>query len=88
LISSHNNLYAIGGGWQHPLTSSEKYEPATDSWTPFETPLTGQWRNQGVTALDTTIYAVGGWNETEQTYLNMVVSYRFLYQLFLPISIR
>ncbi len=86
LISAANNLYAIGGGWQKALTSSEKYDPETDTWTTIETPFTHQWRNMGLAVVDTKIYAVGGWDGTEEKYIDLVASYQFLYQLFLPIS--
>jgi DNA-binding CsgD family transcriptional regulator/N-acetylneuraminic acid mutarotase len=86
LIATANNLYAIGGGWNQTLTTSEKYDPTSDTWTTFETPFTDQWRNMGLTAIDTKIYAVGGWNGTERKFMDSVVSYQFLFQLFLPIS--
>ncbi len=86
LIAVANNLYAVGGGWSQALTTSEKYDPATDTWTTFETPFTDQWRNLGLTAIDTKIYAVGGWDGTAKEYMNSVVSYQFLFQLFLPFS--
>jgi N-acetylneuraminic acid mutarotase len=86
LISATNNLYAIGGGWTDPLTTNEKYDPATDTWTTFESPFTHQWRNMGLTVLDTNIYAVGGWDGTEEKFVDSVASYQFLFQLFLPLS--
>ncbi len=86
LVQVENSLYAVGGGWDHPLTTSEKYDPAADAWTSFETPLAEPWRNLGLAAIDTKLYAVGGWNGGEQKFLDSVMSYQFLYQLFLPIS--
>jgi DNA-binding CsgD family transcriptional regulator/N-acetylneuraminic acid mutarotase len=86
LIAAANNLYAVGGGWNHTLTASEKYDPASNTWTTFETPFSAQWRNLGLTAVDTQIYAVGGWNGDKSEYMDSVVSYQFLFQLFLPIS--
>lgn len=86
LIAAANNLYAVGGGWKHSLTSSEKYDPASNTWTSFETPLAAQWRNLGLAVIDTKIYAIGGWNGAENEYLDSVVSYQVLFQLFLPIS--
>lgn len=86
LVSSHNNLYAIGGGWKHPLNTSEKYNPQTDSWESFETPFNSRWRNLGLAIIDTQIYAMGGWDGAEEKYIDSVVSYQFLYQIFLPLS--
>ncbi|MBI1879590.1 MAG: hypothetical protein HYR94_15450 [Chloroflexi bacterium] len=86
LIAAANNLYAVGGGYGHAVTSSEKYDPSNDTWTAFETPFTDQWRNMGLAAIDTKIYAMGGWDGTENKYIDSVVSYQFLYQLFLPVS--
>jgi N-acetylneuraminic acid mutarotase len=86
LISSGDSLFAVGGGWHHPLKTSERYDPKLDSWTSFETPFANQWRNMGLTAVDTNIYAVGGWDGTNETYSDAVVSYQVIYQLFLPIS--
>lgn len=86
LIRGGNNLYAVGGGWQHNSTLNEKYDPQTDTWTTFESPFDGRWRNLGLAAIDTTIYAVGGWDGQAEEYMDSVVSYQFLFQLFLPIS--
>lgn len=86
LIAAANNLYAVGGGWNHPLTTSEKYDPVSNTWTTFETPFSAQWRNLGLTAIDTQIYAAGGWNGDKSEYMDSMVSYQFLFQLFLPIS--
>lgn len=87
LISSNKNLFAIGGGWDNTLDSSEKYDPKTDTWTTFESPSVNQWRNLGLATIDTTIYAVGGWNGDDKKFMNTLVSYQFLHQLFMPISI-
>jgi DNA-binding CsgD family transcriptional regulator/N-acetylneuraminic acid mutarotase len=87
LVGAANTLYAVGGGWNEPSATSEKYDPNTDTWTPFETPFTEPWRNLGLTTIDTRIYAVGGWNDDAQKYMDTVVSYQFLFQLFLPVSV-
>jgi DNA-binding CsgD family transcriptional regulator/N-acetylneuraminic acid mutarotase len=86
VVTGGKDLYAIGGGWNHSSTSSEKYNPATDTWTSLETPFSGQWRNLGLATVGTSIYAIGGWNGDEETFMDSVVSYQFIYQLFIPIS--
>ncbi len=86
LVSSNDNLFAIGGGWTQALETSEKYDPKTDTWSEIETPFAGQWRNLGLTIIDTKIYAVGGWDGSKEKFMDSVVSYQFVYQFFLPIT--
>ena len=85
-VARDSVLFAVGGGWEHTLNTSEKYDPQTDTWSEFETPYASQWRNLGLAVIDTKIYAVGGWDGTEEQFMNSVVSYQFLYQFFLPIT--
>jgi DNA-binding CsgD family transcriptional regulator len=75
-------LYVIGGGWLGSVLTNEKYNPETDTWSVFETPVLGQWRNLGVAALDAEVYAVGGWNGT---YMRINRSYRALFRIILPV---
>lgn len=75
-------LYVIGGGWLGSVVTNEKYNPETDTWSAFETPILGQWRNLGVAALDAEVYAVGGWNGT---YMRVNRSYRALFRIILPV---
>jgi DNA-binding CsgD family transcriptional regulator/N-acetylneuraminic acid mutarotase len=86
LITVNEHLYAIGGGWEHPLEANEEYDPLTDTWTAFETPFTAYWRNLGVAVIDSRIYAVGGWDGTNNEFMNDLTSYNVLFKLFLPIS--
>jgi DNA-binding CsgD family transcriptional regulator/N-acetylneuraminic acid mutarotase len=88
LISAANNLYVVGGGWDQPVSSSEKYDPATDTWTTFEAPFSHQWRNMGLAATDTRIYAVGGWDGTEEKFMDSTASHQYLFQFFLPVTIQ
>ena len=87
LVSNGQNLFAVGGGWGQALNSSEKYDPGTDSWSSFETPFNSQWRNMGLATNGTMMYAVGGWDGTEAEYMDSVVSYQYMFQLFIPITI-
>ncbi len=75
-------LYVIGGGWINSIVTNEKYNPETNMWSVFETPILGQWRNLGVAALDAEVYAVGGWNGN---YLRTNHSYRALFRIILPV---
>ena len=75
-------VYAIGGGWQSYLATNERYDPETNMWSVFESPMLGQWRNLGVAGLDTEIYAVGGWNGD---YMGVNQAYRALFRIILPV---
>ena len=86
LISAAGRLYAIGGGWQQAVTTSEKYNPDADKWETFETPFSDQWHNAGMATVNNALYAIGGWDDTTGEYMDSVVSYQVLYQLFIPIS--
>jgi DNA-binding CsgD family transcriptional regulator/N-acetylneuraminic acid mutarotase len=78
-----NKLYAIGGGWESYLATNERYDPVSDSWTAFESPVLGEWRNLGATASDTQIYVVGGWNGG---YLGTNEAYRAIFRVILPVA--
>ncbi len=81
VVAVGDSLYALGGGWKGYLTSSERYDPATDTWFSFESPVLIQWRNLGVAATETTIYAVGGWNGQ---YVSVNEEYQAIFRVFLP----
>lgn len=84
VAAAAGELYAIGGGWLNYMATSERYNPATDAWTVFETPTLGQWRNLGVAALDTEVYAVGGWDGDT---MRVNRSYRALFRIILPMVV-
>jgi DNA-binding CsgD family transcriptional regulator/N-acetylneuraminic acid mutarotase len=79
----NDRLYAIGGGWENYLATNERYDPVSNSWTAFESPVLGQWRNLGVAVLGTEIYAVGGWNGD---YMAVNAAYQALFRIILPLS--
>jgi DNA-binding CsgD family transcriptional regulator/N-acetylneuraminic acid mutarotase len=79
----NNKLYAIGGGWDSYLATNERYDPVSDTWTLFESPVVGEWRNLGVAALGTQIYAVGGWNGA---YTNTTEAYQAIFRIILPVA--
>ena len=55
-------LFAIGGGTVNFIGWNEKYDPATNKWTTFETPAThaGDWRQIAVAAFPAELYVIGG----------------------------
>jgi len=61
LVAMDGYLFAIGGGWRIPLAFHERYQPGADRWLPFETPITGTWRNLAAAPGDGTIWILGGW---------------------------
>lgn len=90
LVTAANRLYAIGGTVTEGearadlLTTSEEYDPQTNSWIEFNAPFDSSWRNMGLAAIDTQLYAVGGWNGQE--IMDSAVSYQAVHKIFLPLS--
>lgn len=74
-------VYAIGGGWQTYLAFNEYYDPQADLWTPFESPVLGEWRNAGVAAVGNSIYVIGGWSGRP---LGLVEEYQARFVIMLP----
>lgn len=76
-------LYVIGGGWTSYLVRNEYLTVSSDAhdWQTFPSPLLNQWRNLGVTANGTFIYAVGGW---DGNLLAVNQAYRALFRVYLP----
>jgi DNA-binding CsgD family transcriptional regulator/N-acetylneuraminic acid mutarotase len=83
LLSLANRLYAIGGGWQSPLTFNEQYDMVSGGWSRTESPVTEQWRNLGLAALGEKIYAVGGWGGD---YLPTNEEYLAIYRVLMPVG--
>jgi hypothetical protein len=83
-----NTLYVIGGGWQSYLVENEHLtldaslgDLAPGAWRTFPSPLLQEWRNLGVAANGTFIYAIGGW---DGEFLAVNQSYRALFRFYLP----
>jgi len=81
-----NTLYVIGGGWQSYLVENEYFSPdpsnpGEGTWQTFSSPLLQEWRNLGVTASETTLHAIGGW---DGALLGVNQAYRAIYRLYLP----
>ena len=85
LAAVGGQLYAIGGGgWSSYLGFNERYNPQQDTWHAVKTPLIEEWRSPGVTTLDTSIYAVGGWS---QDFLSLNQAFSPLpFRIFIPVS--
>ncbi len=77
-----NQLYAVGGGWSNYLWFNEKLNPRGAGWTPFETPVSRQWRNLALASTVDRFYVAGGWNGD---YLNGAWEYVVLWhKIFIP----
>ncbi len=80
-----NSVYVVGGGWQGFVAYNERYEPQNDTWVRFPTPIVGQWRNLGVAALGTQLYAIGGWSG-EALAIN--AEYQAIFRVVMPRTVR
>ena len=79
------SIYAIGGGLSETLSFNERYDISEDTWFPFETPFTMQWRTLGASVVDlpsgAMIYTIGGWNGD---YLSANEQYRAIFRIHIP----
>ncbi|MCS7282533.1 MAG: LuxR C-terminal-related transcriptional regulator [Anaerolineae bacterium] len=80
-------IYAIGGGgWGSYLGFNERYASSQGAWTAVETPLVGEWYGAGVSVVDMTIYAVGGYSKD---YLSLTLAFEPLpFRIFIPATQR
>lgn len=85
LAALNGSLYAVGGGWQRPVSTSERYDIAGGVWSDFDTPLSGAWRMLGLSPVElrngSFLAAVGGWSGG---YLSAVWYYQAMYRVFVP----
>jgi hypothetical protein len=59
----NDSLYVIGGGQAGAASGGEQYDVLNDTWSPVELPMLTEddsWRDLGVVAIETHIYALGG----------------------------
>jgi DNA-binding CsgD family transcriptional regulator len=80
-----DRIYVVGGGWERSLAFNEVYDPAADAWLTFSSPILGEWRTLGLSAIELPeggfLYAVGGWNGR---YIGIVEAYQTFFRLFVP----
>ena len=81
IVAVRDHLYALGGGMDSYLAFNERYDPSTDAWSPFETPVAEQWRGLGAAFVHPYLYAIGGWNED---FLSVNEAYKAFFQIFVP----
>lgn len=79
------SIYVVGGGWHGFVAYNERYEPQSDSWVRFPTPVVGQWRNLGVATFGTYLYAIGGWSG-EALAING--EYQAIFRVVVPRTVR
>lgn len=80
-----NSIYVLGGGWQGFVAYNERYEPQNDTWVRFPSPIVGQWRNLGVAAFWTRLYAIGGWSGEA---LPVNGEYQAIFRVVVPRTVR
>ncbi len=85
VAEADGSLYAVGGGWDTPFSYNERYDPARNAWSTFESPIVGSWRHLGLSTVasgdGTYLYAIGGWSDH---YLNTVQAYQASFRVFIP----
>jgi hypothetical protein len=82
-----NVLFAIGGGRAGYVGFNERFDINSNRWSPFETPITGDWHSIATASDAGEVYVVGGYNsgrrlpgayvyeaQQTQTYLPAVTS--------------
>jgi len=72
LVSNELAVFAFGGGWSKPVNTHERFDPNTQLWSNFESPVREEWRHFGAVNHDRSIYVFGGWSggylDTHQQY--------------------
>ena len=80
-------LYVVGGSWGSYVTYNERYDPVSDAWSKFESPLPGEWRSLGLAAVSNAegiyLYALGGW---DGSYLSAVRTYQVTFRAYIPVQ--
>lgn len=75
-------IFALGGGWTHPLDTLERFDPVANLWSNFASPLPGEWRHLAAVSYDNRIHLFGGWGGD---YLNNHLVYQSSFRSLLPV---
>ncbi len=82
LVYDGLGIYALGGGWTQPVSNNERYDPGTNVWSNFPSPVTSVWRNLAAAAVEGNLYLAGGWSGT---YLDQHLQYQSSFRALLPV---
>lgn len=75
-------LYALGGGWTQPLTTHERFDLTSNSWSNFTSPIQGEWRSLAATGVNGRLHIAGGW---AGDYLDSHLQYQSSFRALLPV---
>jgi DNA-binding CsgD family transcriptional regulator len=75
-------IFALGGGWHTPVSTHERYDPATGVWSNFPSPIEDQWRHLAAVAQGERIHLLGGWSGD---YLDTHLQYQSSFRTLLPV---
>jgi len=84
-VLSQNELYVVGGTGEGNVSYGERYSIANNAWSPFESPVQGEWTGLGLSAVSlegiSYVYAIGGWSGR---YLGSTQSYQTFFRVYVP----
>jgi N-acetylneuraminic acid mutarotase len=82
LIFDSIGILALGGGWTRAVSTHERYDPFTNQWTIFSSPIQGEWRHLAAAERDGHVFIFGGWSGD---YLDTHLQYQSTFRTMLPI---
>ena len=82
LVYDELALYALGGGWTYPMINHERFDPSTNVWSSFPSPIQGEWRHLGAVSKDGRLSLFGGWSGD---YLDSHLQYQSTFRALLPV---
>ncbi len=75
-------VLALGGGWTRTVDTHERYDPLTNQWSNFPSPIRGEWRHFVAAAKDGSVHLIGGWSGD---YLDTHLQYQSTFRALLPV---